>query len=56
MFKVTFFLISLATGQQEMVISGSETYMDIDSCNSAAAFVAENSPAGYRTIWECVKI
>ena len=53
MFKVTFFLISMATGQQEMILDGSEAYADLDSCNAAAHFVAENSPEGYKTTWEC---
>lgn len=53
MFKVTFFLISLATGQQEIILDGSEVYADFDSCNSAATFVAENTPVGYKTTWEC---
>ncbi|MFD2205720.1 hypothetical protein [Kiloniella antarctica] len=53
MFKITFFLISMVNGQQEMTLDGSEIYVDFESCNAAAAFVAENSPAGYSTIWEC---
>ena len=55
MFKVTFFLISLVTGQEEMILNGSGSYENIISCNSAATFVAENSPVGYATTWECEK-
>ncbi|WP_157845984.1 hypothetical protein [Kiloniella litopenaei] len=55
MFKITFFLVSLINGQQEMTIGGSETYATYESCKASAEFVAQNSPQGYRTIWECTK-
>ena len=53
MFKITFFLVSLLNGQQEMTIGGSETYTTYENCKASAEFVAQNSPEGYRTIWEC---
>ncbi|WP_158090217.1 hypothetical protein [Kiloniella majae] len=55
MFKITFFLVSLLNGQEEMTIGGSETYATYESCKASAEFVAQNSPEGYRTVWECKK-
>ncbi|WP_162938241.1 YegP family protein [Kiloniella sp. EL199] len=56
MFKITFFLISFLNGEQEMIIGGSETYATYESCKASAEFVAQNSPEGYRTIWECTEV